>query len=186
MKYFCHKTLTRLVCISEDRQNYNKQNKRMMRKIIVAMVLMLGVQMSQAQTVSGLFSEFRSEENAEYVSVPRILMQISKWAMRCMMEEDEVPQIVYKISSVRVLELSDCSGEVQDRFAARMKKLKIKGYEPLVAVKEDGNNVKIWGKVDGEEIRELVIGVHGDGDAVLCCIKGRLGMDDIYQVMEMK
>lgn len=158
----------------------------MMRKIIVAMVLMLGVQMSQAQTVNGLFSEFRGEENAEYINVPRILMQISKWAMRCMMEEDEVPQIVYKISSVRVLELSECSEEVQDRFAAKMKKLKMRGYEPLVAVKEGGSNVKIWGKVDGENVRELVIGVHGDGDATLCRIKGELSMDDIYQVMEIK
>ena len=42
----------------------------MMRKIIVVMALMFGIQMSQAQTVDGIIREFCSEEDAVCVKVP--------------------------------------------------------------------------------------------------------------------
>ena len=146
----------------------------MMRKIIVIMALMFGFQMSQAQTVDGIIREFRSEEDAVCVKVPWLPMKLVG-----LFADDEAGRVIRHISSIRVLDLSDCSQQVQERFAAELQKLKMKGYEPLLTVKDEGSHVKMWGKMNDERISELVIGVSGDGDATLCCIKGNLTMDDL-------
>ncbi len=153
----------------------------MMKKMIVAMVLMLGFQMSQAQTLGGLFQEFGNEEDAVCLKVPWLPMRLVG-----LLVDDEAKPIIKRISSVRVLEMSDCSSEVQERFATKMKRMKMKDYEPLLTVKEDDSHVKMWGKMNDESISELVIGVYGDGEAVLCAIKGRLSMDDLKHIMESK
>ena len=146
----------------------------MMRKIIVIMALMLGFQMSQAQTVDGIFKEFRSEEDAVCARVPWLPIKLLG-----LFADDEAGRVIRHISSIRVLDLSDCSQQVQERFGTKLQQLKMKGYEPLLTVKDDGSHVKMWGKMNDERISELVIGVSGDGDATLCCIKGNLTMDDL-------
>ena len=146
-----------------------------MKKIIVAMVLMLGFQMSQAQTVDGIIREFRSEEDAVCVKVPWLPVKLVG-----LFADDEAGRVIRHISSIRVLDLSDCSQQVQERFAAKMEQLKLEGYEPLLVVKDDGSSVKMWGKMKGEKIKELLIGVSGDdNEPALIRIKGNLRMDDL-------
>lgn len=146
----------------------------MMRKIIVVMALMFGIQMSQSQTVDGIIREFCSEEDAVCVKVPWLPMRLVG-----LFADDEAGRVIRHISSIRVLDLSDCSQQVQERFATELQQLKMKGYEPLLTVKDDDSHIKMWGKMNDERISELVIGVSGDGDATLCCIKGNLTMDDL-------
>ena len=146
----------------------------MMKKTILAMILMFGFQMSQAQTVNNIFSEFQDEAGAVCVKVPWLPIKLIG-----LFADDEDKAIIQRINSIRVLELSDCTDKVQERFAARMRTLKMDDYESLLTMKDDGNNVRMWGRMEGDDIRELVIGVSGDGDALLCCIKGQLSMDDI-------
>ena len=94
--------------------------------------------------------------------------------------DDEAGRVIRHISSIRVLDLSDCSQQVQERFAAKMEQLKLEGYEPLLVVKDDGSSVKMWGKMKGEKINELLIGVSGDdNEPALIRIKGNLRMDDL-------
>lgn len=147
----------------------------MMRKIIVVMALMFGIQMSQAQTVDGIIREFCSEEDAVCVKVPWLPMRLVG-----LFADDEAGRVIRHISSIRVLDLSDCSQQVQERFAAKMEQLKLEGYEPLLVVKDDGSSVKMWGKMKGEKINELLIGVSGDdNEPALIRIKGNLRMDDL-------
>ena len=147
----------------------------MMRKIIVVMALMFGIQMSQSQTVDGIIREFCSEEDAVCVKVPWLPMRLVG-----LFADDEAGRVIRHISSIRVLDLSDCSQQVQERFAAKMEQLKLEGYEPLLVVKDDGSSVKMWGKMKGEKIKELLIGVSGDdNEPALIRIKGNLRMDDL-------
>ena len=146
-----------------------------MKKIIVTMALILGVQMGQAQAVDGIIREFRSEEDAVCVKVPWLPVKLVG-----LFADDEAGRVIRHISSIRVLDLSDCSQQVQERFAAKMEQLKLEGYEPLLVVKDDGSSVKMWGKMKGEKIKELLIGVSGDdNEPALIRIKGNLRMDDL-------
>ena len=158
----------------------------MMRKIIVAMVLMLGVQVSQAQTVSGLFREFRYKQNAEYMNVPKILMDVVKWAQQRTLEPEEINPAVEKINSMQILDLSECSERTNKRFASKVKKLKMKGYEPLITMTDNNTLVKLWAKIEGETISDIIMIATGNGDSYLCRFRGQLSMDDIDKVMEMR
>ena len=73
-----------------------------MKRIIIAMILVLGFQFSQAQTVRTLFNEFRGEENATCVKVSWLPIRLLG-----LFVDDEAGQIVKRISSIRVLEVSD-------------------------------------------------------------------------------
>ena len=151
----------------------------MMKRIVIAMIFVLGFQLCHAQTVDGLFREFRGEENATCVNLPWLPLKLLG-----LFADDEAGQIVKRISSIRVLEVSDCSREVQERLASKLQTLKMDDYEPLIVVKDEGSHVRMWGKMKDDTIKELVIGVSGDGDAVLCYIKGDLRMDDLNFSME--
>lgn len=143
------------------------------------MVLMLGFQMSQAQTVDGIFREFRGEEDAVCMKVPWLPIKLIG-----LFADDEAGQIASRINSIRVMDLSDCPTQVQERFAAKMERLKLKGYEPLLVVKDGGSRVRMWGKMKGEKIKELLIGVSGDdNEPALIRIKGNLRMDDLNFTM---
>lgn len=150
-----------------------------MKRIVVVMTLMLGFQLCHAQTVDGLFREFRGEENATCVNLPWLPLKLLG-----LFVDDEAGQIVKRISSIRVLEVSDCSREVQERLASKLQTLKMDDYEPLIVVKDEGSHVRMWGKMKDDAIKELVIGVSDDGDAVLCHIKGKLRLDDLNFSME--
>ena len=146
-----------------------------MKKIIVTMILILGVQMGQAQTVKGIIRDFRGEKEAVCVRVPWLPIKIL-----AMFGDDKASTAVRHINSIRVLELSDCSDEVKERFESKLQQLKPKDYEPLIAMKDDGSRVYMWGKMKGEKIKELLIGVCGDdNEPALIRIKGNLTMDDL-------
>lgn len=146
-----------------------------MKKIIVAMVLMLGFQMSQAQTVDEIFEEFRKEKGTTCVRLPWLPIKfVSLFA------DDESAQAIKRIKSIRVLVLSeDCSEEVRERFVSKMSALKSLEYELLLTVKDADSDIKMWGDVDGENIKDLLIDVNDDEDIVLCRIKGNLNVSDI-------
>ena len=145
-----------------------------MKRIIIAMIFVLGFQFSQAQTVRTLFNEFRGEENATCMKVPWLPIRLLS-----LLADDAAAQATKRISSIRVLELSDCSREVQERLASKLQTLKMDDYESLIVVKDEGSHVRMWGKMKGDTIKELLIGVNDDSDAILCHIKGNLRMEDL-------
>ena len=145
-----------------------------MKRIIIARIFVLGFQLSQAQTVRTLFNEFRGEENATCMKVPWLPIRLLS-----LLADDAAAQATKRISSIRVLELSDCSREVQERLASKLQTLKMDDYEPLIVVKDEGSHVRMWGKMKGDTIKELLIGVNDDSDAILCHIKGNLRMEDL-------
>lgn len=146
----------------------------MMKRIITVMILALGFQLGQAQTIDELFNEFCEEENATYVKVPWLPIRLLS-----LFADDDAAQVAKHISSIRVLELSDCSSKVKERMASKLQALNMKDYEPLLVVKENGSHVRMWGKKQDECIKELLIGVNDDSDAILCHIKGNLRMEDL-------
>lgn len=146
-----------------------------MKKIIVAMVLMLGFQMSQAQTVDEIFREFRREKGTTCVRLPWLPIKFVG-----LFADDEASQAIKRIKSIRVLVLSDeCSEDVRERFASKMSTLNTSGYELLLTVKDEESDIKMWGNVDGENIKDLLIDVNDEEDIVLCRIKGNMRVSDI-------
>lgn len=150
-----------------------------MKKYIFTLLLFLGCQISFAQNSTALFDEFRQEKNAEYISASPFIMFIGKMFWH----NDEGKEIASKIHSAKVLNLDECSPEVQQRFARHFKALSNNGYETLMQMNEDGEHIHIQMRMKKEVIRELLIAIMEDGECSLVQVNGKIRKKDIAQLI---
>ena len=98
-------------------------------------------------------------------------------------EERQALKLASKLSSVRVLDLDDCSRDVKARFADETDRLEEKGYETLVRVNDDGEKVRICLRRENDYITELLIVNRSDDDASMVQLKGHSLESEIGKLM---
>lgn len=149
-----------------------------MRKSILILLLAIQSQLF-AGNIKSIFWEFRDVNNAEYVSVSPFLMMLGR-----MFSSDEDMGIASKIRSVKVLDLENCSSKIKEKFCKRIANLNDKGFETLVSVKDESDDVRIMVKEHKDIIKELVIVCGGVEDCALIYIKGNIRPEDINKLVE--
>lgn len=152
-------------------------------RIYSLLILLLVAQLSFATNVKTLFNEFRSQPKAEYVSVPPILMWIGR---KFMDPKDKEQEIASRIRSIQVLDLESCSAKVKERFNRKVANLNCSGYETLIQVKEDGENVLIIAKEKNGIFKEFVVVCSGDEDCALILFKGNFREEDIAALAQQE
>lgn len=90
-------------------------------------------------------------------------------------EKMQLGAVVNGIDSVKILTLEDCNASIKKKFANKNINWDKYGYESVLTSKEDGENVEIFGKKDGDVFKEIVIRVvSGDDDNVLLQVFGKI------------
>ena len=72
-----------------------------------------------------------------------------------------------------------CSTSVKERFSKKINAQRIKDYETLVQVNDEGEKVHILAKSKNDVIRELLIVCTGNGDCTLVQLKGKVSKEKI-------
>lgn len=159
-----------------------------MKRILLIAAVLFGTltgfasRQSGSDGVSNLFWDFMYCKNAEYVHVPKLLLKLAAVAMDD--EDKEDMKFLKRISSVRVLDLEECSEKIKRDFTERIKKFKAKGYEELVRQKSKDENTLVLIKMKKEYIRELVVITCDEEDCTLVQIKGKIHPDEVEDVIE--
>lgn len=133
-----------------------------------------------------IFDSFRNEPQAECVRVPKLLLKLGTTFAAVDADDREERQalkLASKLSSVRVLDLDDCSRDVKARFADETDRLEEKGYETLVRVNDDGEKVRICLRRENDYITELLIVNRSDDDASMVQLKGHILESEIGKLM---
>ena len=133
-----------------------------------------------------IFDSFRNEPQAECVRVPKLLLKLGTTFAAVDADDREERQalkLASKLSSVRVLDLDDCSRDVKARFADETDRLEEKGYETLVRVNDDGEKVRICLRRENDYITELLIVNRSDDDAAMVQLKGHILESEIGKLM---
>ena len=133
-----------------------------------------------------IFDSFRNEPQAECVRVPKLLLKLGTTFAAVDADDREERQalkLASKLSSVRVLDLDDCSRDVKARFADETDRLEEKGYETLVRVNDDGEKVRICLRRENDYITELLIVNRSDDDASMVQLKGHILDSEIGKLM---
>lgn len=151
-----------------------------MKKIILAIIVIMTCQTGFAQNVDALYNYFKDEKGVESVTVSPLLM---KFARLFMDEDDKSNPLIKGVSSLRVLDLEESPQEVKERFTKEVAKLNTNGYETWIQAKQDGENVKIIAKLNEGTICELLIMTTGKGDCALVMIKGKIKKEDIQAII---
>ena len=149
-----------------------------MKKYLVAIALMIACQNTFAQSTKDIFEEFGKEWNAESVTISPFLMTIGRLFM-----DNDTPDIVKSIRSMKVLDLEDCSSKVKTRFNEKVNSLQLEGYETMIQTIENGEKVRILTRMENDAIRELLIVCIGDDDCSLIQLNGKIKKEDIAELV---
>lgn len=146
------------------------------------LIMLFSVQAVWAGNVNSIINEFKDADKAEYVSVPWVLMKLG----HIFMDKDDKNDIAARLSSVRVLDLEECSSRIKAKFTKRIATLNRHGYETLVRAKDDDGSVQILAKGKKDIIKELLIVCGGNEDCALILLKGNIRQEDIDKLVQQE
>ncbi len=140
--------------------------------LILTVATFLLVSCSDEPGVSSAFAKYSHEKGVTSITVPGWLIGIV--ARMNDMEKDE-RELLKSIDKVRVLSIEDeglnkrinLHREFQAKINARHE------YEELLTVNEENKNITIFGKMEKDDIREMVILIGGD-ENLMVYVKGRI------------
>lgn len=148
-----------------------------MKKIALLLFsfLLIFASCSYEPGVSEAYSKYRFKEGVTTITVPGWAINLA--AGFADLEESE-REILESIDLVKVIAVEDADlnarTNLHDEFYAEINK---KGdYEELLVVREESESVTIFGRMDKDVIREMVILVGGDDNAMVY-VKGEISPD---------
>lgn len=136
-----------------------------------------------AENIDGIFKKYQGKDKVEVVHVPSMLMGLVNMIAPKLSDELKV---LRHISSVKVLNLDDCSSKVKQQFKKDVKKLTVEGYEELFKAKGDGELTEVYTRQKGNRIQEIVLITTGDSDCQMVVLKGNVSMKEVEKYVDKK
>lgn len=147
-----------------------------MKKIIYIFTFILISLSVSAQGVDRLITDYSKLPHVENVNIRKFLFSILKSVIP---KDKESSNILNKISSIHVIDLSNCSPPDKARFADSVENLKENKYELLMKVKDKDDKVLIYSKSKKNKIREFVIICSENKEPTIVQLKGKFSLDDL-------
>ena len=137
---------------------------------------------AQNSAVDKLFNKYSGQEGVTTVSISPELFQIVKALEIEEVEDADIP--FDKIASVKILTIEDEEQwEGVNFYTEIAKDLDVSNFEEVMTVNDGGEMVRIWMKVEKNEVSEFLLIVGGD-DNVLVYITGNFNMNDLDELAE--
>ncbi len=138
--------------------------------------------LAQNSAVDKLFNKYSGQEGVTTVSINPELFQIVKALEIEEVEDADIP--FDKIASVKILTIEDeAQWEGVNFYTEIEKDLDVSNFEEVLTVNDGGEMVRIWMKVEDNEVSEFLLIVGGD-DNVLVYITGNFNMNDLEELAE--
>lgn len=160
-----------------------------MKKYMFLLVLaLIAVQFTFAQDLNQLMNEMSKIEGAQHQVIDREMLNTS---MNAAMEADstgqlksKIPAFMQKLESIEVVAIEEYSPEVKERFQKEINGFSDgNGYETLLSVKDEGDNVRIISYKEGDQILGVYILVLDEEDAVVVKMSGNLSESDLTDII---
>lgn len=154
-----------------------------MKKILLLVVMMtLSLQGAGAHTVESLVNTFSTEKGVEKIHVGKTMMRLGAFFLND--EVRHVSKIAKGIHSVLVLDLDHCSADAKRRFAAAVGSLNDNAYTTVMETNDGDDHVRILGKPDGADLRDVVIISYDRDDCQLVRLKGKVRGKDVRKLID--
>ena len=99
-------------------------------------------------------------------------------------KEANLSHIAKGINSVLVLDLDDCSKDVKQRFASAVDSLNDNAYTSVMETNDGDDHVRILGKPDGNDLRDVVIISIDNDDCTLVRLEGKVKGKDVKKLID--
>lgn len=149
----------------------------MKRFILLFIAAIMVASASWARTADDIISDLRDAKHAQYVNVGKGLMGLAR------MLGDNIPGTNSGITSVRMLDLSDCKDSVRDKFRKRVRDLyKDSSYEEMMTSEKDDNRSVLLMRGDGDYVDEVVLVQTSETSDLIVVVRGHISLDDVAKI----
>lgn len=151
--------------------------------VLLAMILVPVFAMAQTATIDKLIKKYGGQEGVTVVNISPELFQIMSAMDIKEIEDAEFP--IGKLSAVKVLSIE--SQEVlqgTNFYDEVVADLNTNDYAEVLSVKDGEEDVKMWLKTEGQQIREFLLVVSSPDEGVVVYISGDFNMSDIEGLAE--
>ena len=146
-----------------------------MKKLLFTFILLLTCQWVSAQEAASLFRDFQDKKHAEYVSAPRLVMNI----VASKMKVGNMQALMNEIYSARVLTLNQCRRGIRKKFARKFVELSKTGYEEFSGFKQDNDNISVMARKGADNmIKEAVVLISSKTDCIGILVTGNINPED--------
>lgn len=156
-------------------------NTEMKRSILIFTALCTTLLLqAQSNAVQQMFDKYSERDGFTVVTISsRMFSMLAELGD----DDDEADNIINNLSSIQILSVNDSLLNKGINFYSELtKKLDLKIYEELMAVKEGANQTKFLVRYNGERISELLVITGGPAGNSLISIKGNLSLKNISQL----
>ncbi|MFV0330646.1 MAG: DUF4252 domain-containing protein [Dysgonomonas sp.] len=160
----------------------------MKRYMFLFALTIMTVQFTFAQDLNQLMNELSKIEGAQHQVVDKEMLNTT---MNAVMEADstgqlksKMPAFMQKLESIEVVAIEEYAPEVKEQFLNQINSFSDgNGYETLMFVKEEDDNVRIISYKDGDQILGVFILVLDEEDAVIVKMSGSLSESDLTDII---
>ena len=153
-----------------------------MKRIVIALLLLLTCQLAFCQSASSVFNDFRDKKHAEYVTVPKLLLTVAAAKVK----DGNVAALLKEVDEARVLTLSDCSKSTRKKFVKKVAELSKNGYSEFTGMKKDKySGMTVLVKEKGDTINEIVATTSSDNTCMGILITGTINAEDVAAIIGM-
>ncbi|MFV0312510.1 MAG: DUF4252 domain-containing protein [Dysgonomonas sp.] len=132
-----------------------------------------------SQSIDQLLKNVSKIENIEKVKIGGFLMSVGKMFGGV----NNIP-LARGVKTLEVYDLSDCNANQKQDISIQFNQIKDSdGYETLMYVREDGDEVRIMIKKDKDLIREMVFLCMDKADPAIIRFSGKIKESDIAELV---
>jgi hypothetical protein len=138
-----------------------------MKKIFIAIAILAipFLASSQQESIEKFYNKYVDNEKISDISLNGWIL-----SMASKMSEEEGTEILQKITKLRIM-----LAEEKDIVS----KADVKN---LMTVRDEGTRVNFMIREEGENITNVLVIIHGDGEFILLSLEGNLNMEDLKQL----
>ena len=153
-----------------------------MKKILTLLVTAMFCLTATAKTAEEVISELEKATGAMVINFNKemIASQIGK------MGDSDLEQMLKQIDNGRVLVIKDADKAKTELFNSKTDELNSATYEPLTTVFDKDSRVKVLGRAEGDNLKEIVVTVTDGSDCVIVYLNGVIAKDKIGQLINDK
>ena len=131
-----------------------------------------------AHNADDIINDLRDARHAQYVNVGSGLLGLGRLISPTLAEAG------LGITSVQMLDLSKCNGNVRDKYRKHIQNLfKERSYEELVTNQRGRENMTVLVRRDGQFVNEIVIANASDMTDAMLVINGHINIDNVQKII---
>lgn len=153
-----------------------------MKKILLTLALVLTCCWASATTADDLFNKFKDFENAQYMNMPQEMLQMAMAQSQA--TDNAQKKVTEKITSLDILQIEKADAATIKQVVDMVNDFD-DTYEELARTNEDGEQVIIKMKRNGDAYSEMVVFQVDKDECAVIRINGNFNPDELDQLSKM-